>query len=629
MAIVVPIAADYDASGVKKAERDFSNFGQSISRSLQQAAQAAKKSFDAVENGAQDSRTAAQRLAAQITTTAQTLDTQLAKSEAAAQALASALGPEFVARVGKGGVNRLITDLNRAGLSMAEITTEASTLAAAIAQVDAVNLSHVTAEAATLGNAVEATTNQVNDGRQVMSSFAGQASAELANIGGPIGAVASGMGQIVTQAVAGRLSLVEFGTAIGPMVALSAVLLGIKSVFDDLKKAKAWNKEQLKAYTDALRDTASVSTVVRDRIDEIGGAFVQVNKSRERFSPGWFFHLPTSKDVKDITADLVALGLTSKDIAKFVAAGKPKVDEYIAALKDAGASGTSLSLVQKYLYQQIEQTGNASAAAAIKTQFGVGATIALASAMDTTAIAAGAAAVAMDVKAKADEAAAAAAEAAAKADRAHANSIDAVRESLYKRNNARYAATDADRNARTALEEYAKAQAKADKTGKAKDIAAAAEAAQAAERAVNQAAAAYDNLAGEQYKYASETDKANARTRAARDELGRLGETIKPGSELYRTLQTWIFLLGKIPASITTSLGIDFGSAIKAPPATSGAGMPGVSGQLGNWTLPAGTGNNAATSITNITINGAVDKVGTARQIQELQNKDSQRQGLS
>lgn len=52
MAVVVPIAADFDPSGVKQATTEFQLFGQAMERTFQQAASNARKAFDNVESSA-------------------------------------------------------------------------------------------------------------------------------------------------------------------------------------------------------------------------------------------------------------------------------------------------------------------------------------------------------------------------------------------------------------------------------------------------------------------------------------------------------------------------------------------------------------------------------------------------
>jgi len=631
MAIVVPIAADYDGSGVKAAQESFANFGQSLSKSLQQAGRDARKAFKDVEDGAQNSTTAAQRLATAISKSADVLDADLKASKAAADALAKALGPDFSAKLGQGGLNKLVLDLNRAGVSIREITNEADTLAVAIKKVDGVNLQNVTTETNNLNTGVAAVNTQVTAGRQVFSSFSGQAATELANVGGSLGAVASGMGQVVAQSVAGRVSLLDFAKTAGPMLAVSVVLLQIKSVFEDIKAAKAWRKEEVESFTDALRDGSNVSMAVRDRIDEVGGAFVQVNKKVHALSPNGLvrtifgFSLPVAKEVKDITADLTALGLKASGVAKLVAGGQPSIDQYTSALTAAGVSSERVAVVSDYLTQQLDLTADAQKAAAIATEFGVGATRAQATAMDTTAIAAGAAAVATEQKAAADLAAKEAADAAALADQNHANAIDAVREALYKRNNARYASQDADANAKKALEEYAKAQEQANKTGSSKDAQKAAELQAAAERALNQAAAAASNLAGETRNYASETEKSNAQNDAAAGKLNELKGLLGKGGALSATVEQWILLLDRVPKDIVTRFGISFGSSVTtATPSTSSA-----SSIADTWASNGMFSNSGGvTNVTNITVNGATNSQETADLIQQNQNRSNQRQGI-
>jgi len=642
MAIVVPIAADYDGSGVKAAQNSLANFGQSMSKTLAQAGRDARKAFKDVEDGAKESTTAAQRLATAITQSADKLDTELKQSAAAADALGAALGPELAAKLGQNGIKKLVTDLNRAGVSLQEITTEADTLAAAIKKVDDVNLQNVTAETDKLNNGLDETANKADRSGAVFANFAGNAAQEIPGVANALGPLNVAVGQFAEYATEGSISLRGLVTALGPIAAITGALLIVKSVFTDIANTKAFEKENVQAFKKALLDGATAAAALRDRLGEVGklelrafdpSAFAGLSGFSQKI-PGIvdtitggvskIFGVFARSGTSDLTQQALNLGLNADRASKLIAGGADRINQWAAAQRAAGANTEELDKVTRALLQRLEELNKATEGAAVTEQFLIDTTRQSTSATMMLAAANGAAAVAVDQKAAADKAAKEAADAAAQADQNQANAIDAVREALYRRNNARYAQQDADSNARKAIEEYNKAQAKADKTGKASDIAAAAEAADKAERAINGAAAATSVYAGEQYQYASAADQATAKTAASVAELQNLSNLIGKGGKLYTALLQWIESINQVPTEVITRFGISFGSSVTtATPSTSSA-----SSIADTWAANGVFSNSAGvTNVTNITVNGATNSQETADLIQQNQDRSNQRQG--
>jgi len=618
MAVIVPIQTEFDASGVNAATSKFAKFSQTVSKSLQQAGKDARKSFAEVEQGANDSSTAAQRLAASITKTANTLDIELKASTAAADALGLALGPEFAAKVGRNGLNKLVSDLNRAGVSIKDITAEADVLAAAIKQVDDVNLRNVSAEADHLQTSMAGVAKSTDRSRSVMANFTGNAAQEIPGVANALGPLNVAVGQFAEYAAEGGVSLKNFAKAIGPIAILSGGLLVVQGII----KASA-------AETKYWADNAEI---VRDALLGLENPLdVIAKKNKEAMSIKVY---DPNKGIfggtREITDDVLKLGLSQTELTDILKGGKGAVEAWADTVEGSRKplrrwaldrdEATSAALVYKYLNDQIKSGAEGTKQAVTQQKVFGDVLTQTASASDSVGMSAGFAAVGIAQQTAATEAATAASEAAAQADRDQANAIDSVRNALYARNNARYAATDADLNAKTAIEEYNKAQAKADKSGRPKDIAAAAAAQRDAERAINGAAGAASSYAEETNKGASATTIAAASTRAAVVELNKLKDVVSKDGALTFAVEQWIFLLNSVPKTIDTAFGISFGSAVK--PVRQTTGIPNL-----DPSAFARTGNNGASNVTNITVNGAIDPTSTARQVREVLNKDAQRRG--
>lgn len=601
MAVVVPIAADYDNSGVKSAQQAFAQFGSALSKTLQQASRDARRAFGDLEDGAKDSSTAAQRLAQAIGGAADKLDTELGKSRAAAEALGEALGPELVAR--SGGINKIVRDLQKAGLTLEDITNEADTLAAALKKVDDVQLKNVTAQADKLDTAVKGVGDQTDRSRSVMANFTGNAAQEIPGVASAMGPLNVAIGQFAEYAAEGDINLKGFAKSIGPIAAIGA---GIALVGAALK-ASAERAKILREDINTVRDAILEQ---RDAVDALAESN-RLAKAVEGFDPtkGLF------GSRTDLIPQLQNLGLTQEKVNDLLRGGKTALKEFASTLNKKQVFENAGAI--KFLQQQVEALAKGEIEAANITEF-FGQTVRrFNSSLDATAIAADAAQVAVDRKAAADEAARVAAEAAKRTEEGYARSIDSVREALYKRNNATYAAEDADLNAQEAIDAYNKAQEKANKTRNPKDIAEAARLQRDANRAINDAVGAADALAEATTSSTDATVIANARTAAAREQFDKLRLTIQEGSPLWDALQQWILLLGQVPAEITTRFGISFGSTrVPAP------------GRLELPQLSASAMTSSATgNVTNITINGAVDPVATATQIDKIQTRQNQRYG--
>lgn len=640
MAIVVPIAADFDSSGVRKAQASFAQFGQTLTKTLQQAGKDARQSFKTIEEGADNSATAAQRLAQSITAAANKLDTELKASRDAADALGKALGPELAAKLGRSGLNKLVTDLNRAGVSIEEITREADVLAAAIKQVDDVNLSNVAAETDKLGTAVKTTTGEVDRSRGVFANFTGNAAQEIPGVANALGPLNVAIGQFAEYATEGGISLRGLATSIAPIAAITVAIGLLKSRLADIAKTKAFNKADVDAYTKALKEGASASQAFKERIIEVGGvqsrvfdanAFKGLSGIGKSLQPlanaiplvTKFLGLFGRDKTVDLTEDLLGLGLGVNEVTKLVSGGSSAIAKFAAAQRKAGTETEGLQQVLDALNLKAAQLAKTEAAAGTSALFFADGTRQTTAAVQALTSATGFATVTIEQKTAADLASAAAANAAAEADRNQATAIDSVREALYKRNNARYASEDADTSARDAIDAYNEAQAKANRTGKSSDIEKANDLRRDAEKALNGAAAAASAFATEQFRYTDETTRANAETAAAVAQLKALQKELDPGSALSQTVLTWILLLDKIPKEITTRFGISFGATPQTRNSSSSASS--IMDTFANNNVFDNSGR--PTSVTNITVNGAVDAVATANQINTITTRNNQRNG--
>lgn len=621
MAVVVPIAADYDNSGVKSAQQAFAQFGSALSKTLQQASRDARRAFGDLEDGAKDSSTAAQRLAQAITGAADKLDTELTKSRTAAEALAKALGPELVAR--SGGINKVVRDLQKAGLTLDDIANEADTLAAALKKVDDVQLKNVTAQADKLDTAIKGVGDQTDRSKSVMANFAGNAAQEIPGVASAMGPLNVAIGQFAEYAAEGDIKLRGLATAIGPIAAIGAALALVSGYFNSIAKTKAFNKENLDAYTQAIVEGSTAAQALEQRLREVGKATLSITDPNAFAGFGGIarqIEIATTgvpglgllnkaigflrrDKIEDVTDELGRLGLNVKTASELASQGRPAIDKWSKTLLAGGASAKDVALATSFLILSTEQLEQAQRNGAITQQFLNG------TVFDYSGLANIQVAVQEELNRQTENA--------RRAQDGYARSIDGVREAFYKRNNASYAAQDAELNAKDAINAANKAQEKANKSRNPKDIAAAAEATRDAQRAINDAAAATDAYTEATSSSTDATAVARDRTAAVVRQLKELEVTIKAGSPLWDSIQAYKFLLETIPTEVNTKFGISFGNV--RTPAPGRLELP----QLSSGAI---TGNAGGVT-NNITINGAVDPVATATQIDKIQTRQNQRYG--
>lgn len=622
MAVIVPITADFDPAGIKSADAAFRSFGQNLSRVLSQASKTAASSLASVEDGANDARTAAQRLAAAVDKTAAGLEADIEKSAAAARALSAALGPEMAERIGRNGLQNLIRQFTRMGLTLDEVTAEAETLAVAVRRIDNLSVDNLNGELGKLDTNVSKVADGADRSRSVFANFAGNAAQEIPGITSAMGPLNTAVGQFVEYATEGNISLLGLAKAVGPIAAVSA---GIALLVDNLQNAaetKAFNAEQVNAFRDAILEGANAATAFQDSIREVGKLETRVFDPDARFGlsgltaklgetldiVGAFINLPGigstiarifgKEKTEDLTDELNRLGLNLQSVNRLVQGGRPVILAWADSLKSAGASSKDVDLVVQGLLQSSTNLQKAQLAAAATTQFLGG------SLVDYSGSAANATAVQTEL---ADEAARAAEEYQAQAD-----AIAAARNQLFRFIDIGRTTKELDQSTAEARNELAKAR----KRGNAKDIAQAEEKyLQAVQREAEYTAEASvqtSKITDEKIKQVIATEKVIASLEAEAQKLG-------PNSPLIRNFNEWVRKLREeLPKNLTTDILVRYSGVVSTtgtqglggsfvPPAPSPFGAGGIN--ISVQSLDPQT----SAKLVSQTMNQAADSLGQPR----------------
>ena len=282
-----------------------------------------KKAAEATE----EFGTAADRVAGQLSQMASEASTELARTATAAEALGTALGPELAGRANLGAV---VADLRGMGLTFDEIIGDADKLAAALKQVDAVNLQSLSSGIDTSSTSMGRLRDSSDQSRSVLANLAGNAAQDLGQLGGVAGTAGVAIGQLAEYAADGNIKLSNLAKVAGPMAALTAATLLVTKAMQDAAEVKAFNAEQVKTYTEAIKEGTGFVAAMRKELEETGKLEF---KAAEMIGP-----LADSTWSDDVSDNLVKAGLSLEQFQALIEANNTTEDAWIAKTLEAGVS---------------------------------------------------------------------------------------------------------------------------------------------------------------------------------------------------------------------------------------------------------------------------------------------------
>ena len=217
--------------------------------------------------GLEDTEKAADKAAAAIVQMGQKIDSELRESAAAADALAQALGPELTAKT---DVTSMVADLQKMGLTLEDIRTEADTLATALKQVDDIKMQGLKDGIDFSDASMRRLGSSSDQSRSVLANLAGNAAQDLGQLGGVVGSLGVGIGQMAEYAVDGNIAMSNLAKVAGPMAGLSAALFLVQQYMAGIAKQKAFEKENVDDFTASMREGADAAEALGERIEETG-----------------------------------------------------------------------------------------------------------------------------------------------------------------------------------------------------------------------------------------------------------------------------------------------------------------------------------------------------------------------
>lgn len=290
---------------------------------LKDLQRAAKSSLDDVNNELQDGEDNAKALAQAMRDAADKVEQRLKDTARAADALGKALGPELAARLGQNGLDKMVGDMNRAGLTFDQITRDADELADGIKRIEQAGQGVGQRVAQDFGKVEEASgkaNKEMDKSTSVVANFAGNAAQDLPGVSGAFGALNVAVGQFAEYATEGDISFKNFLKSAAGLGLATGAFMVLNKVMGDFAKAKEEARRQTQAFADALKDEADGA---KDAVDAL-----------------------IAKELVEKNAIALGkqLGLSAKDLAKIIKGESvPAYDAQRKAIGDLNSSKSVLA----------------------------------------------------------------------------------------------------------------------------------------------------------------------------------------------------------------------------------------------------------------------------------------------
>jgi hypothetical protein len=288
------------------------------------------------------------------------LSAQLDQTEADAKGLAEAVAAikaHLTVDVDDSKVAGFAADLKgKMGVAFDEVTADAQRFAAVLER--GVDLSRTTSEIRGVGTALDDVHSGADQSRSVLANMAGNAAQDMGELSGVTGTLGVGLGQLAEYAADGSISMGNLAKVAGPMAALSAAVYLVGQYTQNVAETKAWERDQVDAYTDAINEAGdsiqAVLTMAEDgltgrvRDDSILGGILDKEKTIDMIDTLDSFGL-TLTDVQDA----IRSGATDRtSFVEWMHSGSAEADAFIAKFPNLENSGTQYTEVLEGLVTQ-------------------------------------------------------------------------------------------------------------------------------------------------------------------------------------------------------------------------------------------------------------------------------------
>jgi hypothetical protein len=193
-----------------------------------------------------DTGSAGERVALQMKAMADKMDADMRDAASAVGVLETAMGTELVESIRQAGgsIDRIVGDLKAAGLTYDDVRGDADALADAIRRVDETggHMDNLKAGADDAEASLKKVHTEGDNSKSVLANMVGNSVQDLGALGGVAGTAGMALGQLGEYATEGNISLGGLAKTAGPMIAVTAAVMGVAAVMKalgaDAKKTK-------------------------------------------------------------------------------------------------------------------------------------------------------------------------------------------------------------------------------------------------------------------------------------------------------------------------------------------------------------------------------------------------------
>ena len=240
-------------------------------------------------------------------------------------------------------LDQVVLDLNKMGVSFQEVSADADKFATTLKQVDDVRLQQTADGLDNVRTKMDTMRSSSDQSRSVLANLSGNAAQDLGELGGVVGSLGVGIGQLAEYAVDGNIKLNQLASVAGPMAGLSAALLLIQHVMGGIAKAKAFKADEVEAYAEAIEDVGAGSAAVLDHLQEVGKFQFAADSGLLGFGT----------TIKDVTGLLDQYGVTASELSRVIAGTDAEQAAWFESLRNSGIEANDLAKIMVAVNQAI------------------------------------------------------------------------------------------------------------------------------------------------------------------------------------------------------------------------------------------------------------------------------------
>ena len=220
--------------------------------------------------------------------------------------------------------------------------------------LDQVDLSSATRQAEKLDRAVTDAGDSSDQSRSVMANFAGNVASELPGVTGAFGPLNMAIGQFAEYASEGNINFAKFLKTAGGMAVVTGAVMALNHELEEVKKGKAFDQAQVDAFVESIKAGEDQVAALAARLREAGKVEFDI------FGEG---------DPMDVTDQLVQAGINVDQFSQLVIKGKPAIDAWAKAQRDAGTDTEAIAAVVGAATEQAENYAKGVDAAKVSSKF--------------------------------------------------------------------------------------------------------------------------------------------------------------------------------------------------------------------------------------------------------------------